>query len=96
MHEQGAQIDIAALTYPRCKFTAGFESVRVADRRDRGGRGEQADARDLDQSLALLGPAQGVGQSTFSFQGHGTRVGLLDSGPNRLCISCVGFIVLNK
>lgn len=83
MHEQGAQINIAALAYPmlsnasacsslsryqpepRCEFTARFESGRVADRRDRGSRGEQADAGDLDQSLALLGPAQGAGQSTF-------------------------------
>jgi hypothetical protein len=83
MHEQGAQINIAALAYPmlsnasacsslsryqpepRCEFTAGFESGRVADCRDRGSCGEQADAGDLDQSLALLGPAQGIGQSTF-------------------------------
>lgn len=50
---------------PRCEFTAGFESGGVADCRDRGGRGEQADAGDLDQPPALLGPAQGVGQSTF-------------------------------
>ena len=32
----------------------------------------------------------------LSFQGHGTRLGLLDSGPDRLCISCVCFIALNK